>query len=247
MQACLMLQQACACRPLLFGVLCAGALLLPALVAAAAATVPAPLEPPRALLTTPHAGSGVPDPAAGIADPAANWLPELPIGLDGNRPSLLPDLFVDPLLGSQTGLQLPLPVHPADAFMPPLHADSSGAGASGSGDSQSPSHGNSAPAASIPAAAVTAVTSGQRRKAGAAGGKAKELTEEQKERIKAKNRRCVLVGACLWGAERLCGREHLLRFSVMISQHCWHRTQTCPALLCHIAPALLQLCCCRCI
>ncbi|KAI7838835.1 hypothetical protein COHA_007449 [Chlorella ohadii] len=138
------------------------------------------------------AGSGVPDPATGMAGPAADWLPELPIGLDGTqlpRAGMLPDLFVDPLLGSQTGLQLPLPVHPADAFMPPLHADSSGAGASGSGDSQSPSHGNSAPAASIPASAVTAMTSGQQRKAGGGGGKAKELTEEQKERIKAKNRR----------------------------------------------------------
>ncbi len=190
-----------------------------------AATVPAPLDPPRALLTTPHAGSGVPDPATGMAGPAADWLPELPIGLDGTQlprdgaahpSSLLPDLFVDPLLGSQTGLQLPLPVHPADAFMPPLHADSSGAGASGSGDSQSPSHGNSAPAAAIPAAAVTAVTSGQRRKAGGGGGKAKELTEEQKERIKAKNRRCVPVGMFVGmllgcGTDRR-GGECLLRF-----------------------------------
>ena len=167
----------------------------------------------------PRAGSGVPDPATGMAGPAADWLPELPIGLDGTqlpRAGMLPDLFVDPLLGSQTGLQLPLPVHPADAFMPPLHADSSGAGASGSGDSQSPSHGNSAPAASIPASAVTAMTSGQRRKAGGGGGKAKELTEEQKERIKAKNRRCVPVGmfvGMLLGCGAACrGGECLLRF-----------------------------------
>jgi hypothetical protein len=138
----------------------------------------------------------VPDPADGLAA-APGWLPELPLGLDGGHfgkpgasqlpTSLLPDIFGDPLLGGQTGLPLPLPVHPADAFMPPLHADSSGAGASGSGDSQSPSHGSGAAAASIPASAV--VTSGQRRKAGAASGKAKELTDEQKERIKAKNRR----------------------------------------------------------
>ena len=142
----------------------------------------------------------MPDPTIVGAGPATGWLPELPLEMDSAHltraggvqmpTSLLPDLFVDPLLGSQTGLQLPLPVHPVDTFMPPLRDDSSGAAASGSRDSQSPSHG-SGPSASIPASAV--VTSGQRRKAGAAGGKAKELTEEQKERIKAKNRRCVAM------------------------------------------------------
>lgn len=166
----------------------------------ASLTVPLLPRPPSR-----PAGSGVhDDPAALNGGPAANgWLPELPVvGMDGAhlaRPGaaqlptgLLPDLFVDPLLGGLTSLQLPLPVHPPDSFMPPLHADSSGGGASGSGDSQSPSHGSGGPAVSIPASAV--VTSGPRsRRSGAGGGKAKELTEEQKERIKAKNRRCVLL------------------------------------------------------
>lgn len=116
---------------------------------------------------------------------------------------------LDPLLGGSGSLPpgfLPLADAGPDSFMPPLHSNSSQGAASSGMDSGSA--GTGGPAAGIAAAAV--VTSGRRGKAGGGGGGAggkKELTEEQKERIKAKNRRWVGLGSRLYHctAARLCG------------------------------------------
>jgi hypothetical protein len=109
----------------------------------------------------------------------------------------LPDLFLDSFMSSLSGLpgmaaDLPgfVPTGTDGALMPPLPmllplpmvpmaTDSSGGSAGG---------GSGTAAAAGPPAPRAARGSRARGGAGSAGGK-KELTEEQKERIKAKNRR----------------------------------------------------------
>lgn len=85
---------------------------------------------------------------------------------------------LDPFLDLMPPSFVPLGPPGVDSFMQPLRTDSGAATGSGT---------DSASAVAIPAAVV--VTSA-RTKGGGGGGK-KELTEEQRERIRAKNRRCV--------------------------------------------------------
>jgi hypothetical protein len=102
-------------------------------------------------------------------------------------------MFLDAFLAPPPEF-VPMPGMPADPFvLPPLMASSSGGsggldGMSGSGGGGATSTGRDT--SSAPAPAAPAPSKGR----GGGGGGRKELSEEQKERIRAKNRRW--VGAC---------------------------------------------------